>query len=236
MKRILLTAAIATLLLTGCAGQAPVAAGGGPAPVPAITTRGVGTVTGTPDTLTVVLGVVTRGPSAAGTLEDNNARAAALIETLETRGVTDEDLQTSGLSILPTYSDSGRITGYEVTNQVTATLRDISAAGALIDAAADAAGDAVRVQHIAFSLADDGEPRARARADAVRQARTQAEQLAEAAGTGLGPVLSITEVSAGQPIPFAGDAARAQAAASVPIEAGTQEIAVTVEMVHAIDP
>ncbi|MDN5750435.1 MAG: SIMPL domain-containing protein, partial [Pseudonocardia sp.] len=113
MTRILLTAAIATLLLTGCAGPAP-AAGGGPAPVPAITTRGVGTVTATPDTLTIVLGVATRGPSAADALDENNARAAALIETLTARGVADEDIQTSRLSISPTYSDSGRITGYEV--------------------------------------------------------------------------------------------------------------------------
>ncbi|MDN5750328.1 MAG: SIMPL domain-containing protein, partial [Pseudonocardia sp.] len=150
-------------------------------------------------------------------------------------GVADEDIQTSRLSISPTYGDSGRITGYEVHNQVTATLRDISAAGALIDAAVEAAGDAVRVQHIAFSLADDGELRARARAEAVRQARTQAEQLAEAAGTGLGPVLSITEVSAGPPIPFAAEDVRAPSVASVPIEAGTQEVAVTVEVAYAID-
>lgn len=233
MTRTLLTAALVGLLLTGCSGPAAAAAAGaGPAPVPSVTTRGVGTVAGVPDTLTVVLGVATRGASAAEALDDADARAAALIETLRARGVADEDLRTSGLSILPTYGDEGRITGYEVDNQVTATVRDTTAAGALIDAAADAAGDAVRVHRIAFSLTDDGEARARARADAVRLARTQAEQLAEAGETALGPILSITEVTAEAPIPFAADAAVAQ---SVPIAPGTQEITVTVEVVHAIE-
>lgn len=229
MRPLLLATAI--LLLTGCAGPVP----GTPATdTPSITTRGVGTVTGTPDILTVVLGVATRAPDAAGALEDNNARAAALLEVLRGRGVADDDLRTSQLSIFPTYTPDGGIDGYEVSNQVTATLRDVAAAGALIDAAAGAAGDAVRVQQIAFSLDDDSEPRARARADAVGQARTQAEQLAEAAGERLGHVVSITELSADAPIPFAADAAAAQPASAVPIAAGTQDVSVTVEVVHAI--
>lgn len=235
MTRVLLTTALTGLLLTGCSGPVqPVAVPPAEA-VPGVTTRGVGTVAGTPDTLTVVLGVATRGPSAAGALDDNNIRAAALIEVLKGRGVADQDLRTSQLSIFPTYTDNGRINGYEVSNQVTAVLKDTAAAGALIDAAADAAGDAVRVQQITFSLDDDGEPRARARAAAVEQARTQAEQLVEAAGARLGPILSITEVSADPPpVPFAADAALAESAA-VPLEPGTQEVAVTVEVVHAIE-
>ena len=150
------------LLLAGCAsGSTPEL--GRPAP-PSITTRGVGTVAGTPDTLTVVLGVQTRAPSAADALADNNTRATGLLDVLRGRGVADRDLRTSGLSISPTFDTDGRITGYEVTNQVTATLRDVAGAGALIDAAAQAAGDAVRVQQISFGIDDDARPRAEARA------------------------------------------------------------------------
>ena len=85
--RHLLLAATATLLLAGCAGPAP----GAPADTPTVTTRGVGTVTGTPDTLTVVLAVATRAPQAAAALEDNNARATALLDVLRDRGVADDD-------------------------------------------------------------------------------------------------------------------------------------------------
>jgi uncharacterized protein len=219
------------LMLAGCAsGGTPEL--GRPAP-PSITTRGVGTVAGTPDTLRVVLGVQTRAPSAADALADNNTRATGLLDVLRGRGVADRDLRTSGLSISPTFDTDGRITGYEVANEVTATLRDVAGAGALIDAAAQAAGDAVRVQQIAFGIDDDARPRAEARADAVRQAVTQARQLADAAEVGLGPILSITEVTdARPPVPAARMDAAAQAA--VPIEPGTQDVSVSVEVVHAV--
>jgi uncharacterized protein YggE len=171
--------------------------------------------------------------SAADALADNNTRATGLLDVLRGRGVADRDLRTSGLSISPTFENDGRISGYQVSNEVTATLRDIGGAGALVDAAAQAAGDAVRVQQIAFGIDDDAQPRAQARADAVRQAVTQARQLADAAEVGLGPILSITEVTEGMPpVP----AARADAAmqAAVPIEPGTQDVSVTVEVVHAV--
>lgn len=223
-----LAAALAALALTGCAAPAPA----GSAPVPGISARGVGTVTGTPDTLTVELGVSARGPAAVGALQDNTAQATALIDVLRGSGVAEQDLRTSGLSIYPTYSDSGRVTGYEVTNQVTATLRDLAGAGALIDAAAQAAGDAVRVQQITFSLDDDAEQRAAARADAVRRAEAQIAGMADAAGVSAGGLLSITELPAGsEPQPFAADAAEAR---SVPLLPGTQEISVTVEVVRAV--
>jgi uncharacterized protein YggE len=193
----------------------------------------VGTVAGTPDTLTVVLGVATRAASAADALTDDNARTTALLDVLRTHGVSEKDLRTSGLSIAPTFAQDGRITGYEVTNEVTATLHDLAGAGALVDAAARSAGDAVRVQRIGFGIADDAQPRARARADAVGQAVTQARQLADAAHVSLGPILSITEVTGGQPpVPATRDSAGA--AATIPIEPGTQDVSVTVEVVHAL--
>jgi uncharacterized protein len=148
------------------------------------------------------------------------------------RGVAAADLQTSGLSISPTFDDAGGITGYEVDNEVTATLRDIAGAGDLLDASAKAAGDAARIRRISFAIDDDAEPRARARADAVEQARAQARQLADAAQVPLGPILSITEEPAGQPpVPVPADA---RATASVPLEPGSQEVSVVVEVVHRL--
>ena len=220
------------LLLAGCADSATPELGK-PAP-PSVTTRGTGTVRGTPDLLTVELGVHTRARSAADALADNGTRTGGLLDALRGRGVTDADLRTSGLAVGPTYGQDGQVTGYEVTNTVTATLRDLAGAGALIDAATAAAGDAARVQQLRFDLDDDAEPRARARADAVRQAVTQARQLADAAGVTLGPILSITEtVEGAPPSPAARDTAVA-ASAAVPIEPGTQDVAVTVEIVHGL--
>lgn len=237
MKRALLPAVGLLLALAGCAapGQLGSAAPAPGSSAPGISARGVGTVSAPPDTLTVVLGVATNAPAAAVALADNSTRAAALIEVLRGSGVAEEDLRTSGLSIFPSYSPDGTVTGYEVSNQVTATLRDLDGAGALIDAAAQAAGDAVRVQQISFSLDDDSEQRAAARADAVRRAEAQIEQMAEAAGVSPGGLLSITEIPVETgPQPYAADAFAAQEAAAVPLLPGSQDVSVVVEVVRAV--
>src|SRR5690606_23110214 len=121
--------AAATLALAGCSSPATPAPGA-PAP-PAITARATGTVVAAPDTATVVLGVETRDRSATAALTANSERANAVIGVLQGAGVPPEDVRTSELTIHPvTGPETGRITGYEVSNLVTATLRDIAAAGA----------------------------------------------------------------------------------------------------------
>ena len=201
---------------------------------PSITARGVGTVTGVPDVLTINVGVETRADTAAAALEDNNGRTQAVLDLLKREGVAEADLQTADLSIYPTYNDTGtRITGYQVTNSVKVTLRDLGRSGQIIDAAAGAAGDAVRIHGLAFSIDDTSDLYATARADAVRRAKAQAEQLAEAAGVELGAVRTITEA------PIGGQDERLQyaaedAAASAPIQPGTQELLLTVTVVFSI--
>lgn len=224
--------AVAALTLVGCA--TPPAPGILQAGSPGITARGVGQVTGTPDKATIDLAVATRSPNAQAALDQNNQQSGAMREQLKAKGVADADVRTSRLSVDPTFDDAGRrITGYQVTNQVTVTIRDIARAGEIIDAAAQAAGDSVRVQSLSFSIDDDSALLAEARTAAVRKAQEQAKQLAEAAGVSLGTIRSITETSSGPqpPTPYAADAAARQA---VPISPGTQQLSVGVEIVYEI--
>ncbi len=200
-----------------------------------ITAQGVGKVTGTPDVMTISLGVETRASSAKDALEQNNAIAADVIGVLKNSGVDPADLQTSRLSVNPSYGDNNTITGYQVTNSVTAVLRDIAGAGAVIDAVGQKAGNAARVQQLSFSIDDDSALLAAARADAVKQAQKQAKQLADAAGVTLGAVHSIVESSGSVPMPIYATADSAgAAAASVPVEPGSQELSVVVQVVYDI--
>lgn len=225
--------ALGALVLTGCASSGSAAGGVDRA---GITASGVGTVTGTPDVVTLVLGVQTQGPSANGALGANRQQANALITMLKDKGVADADIRTSQLSVSPSYSSGdGRITGYEVTNQVTATLYDIASAGGIVDAAGEAAGDAVRVQQLTFSIKDDSELRAKARADAVKQAQKQARQMAEAAGVQLGRLRSISETPGSTPFPVPLGAAARSDQADTPIQAGNQKLTVAVTVDYDID-
>jgi len=246
MKRILPGVALlafGALFLSGCSNGTTRAAGAATpgvatADVHSVSTRGVGTANGIPDTLTVVIGVQTQGASAKDALDANNQKANALVQVLKSKGVAAKDLQTSQLSIQPTYGEKGQqITGYQVSNMVTAKLHDLARAGALIDSAAAVAGDAVRVQQVAFSIGDDTSVRAQARVQAVEQARAQADQMAKAAGAKLGQIRSITEVPDGGPMPYPSLAALdAGKAASIPIQAGQQELQVTVEVSYDLSP
>jgi uncharacterized protein YggE len=67
------------------------------------------------------------------------------------------------------------------------------------------------------------------RVDAVKDARRKAQQMAEAAGATLGPVMSISEVGrGGGPMPMA--RMQADAAMSVPVAAGTETLSTTVQV------
>lgn len=204
---------------------------------PSITATATGIVSGTPDVLTVQLGVQTQAKTASEALTENNKKAAELIATLAAQGVDKKDVSTSDLSIYPSYNDKGsEITGYQVSNSVTAVLRDVAKAGSVIDAAARAAGDAIRLNQIGFSFADDSELRAQARANAVKDALAQAKQMADAAGVSLGPILSISEnatMNTPQPM-FSMAGAADSARASMPVVSGEQQLAVSVQVVVGI--
>jgi uncharacterized protein len=239
MNRALRTAvvlALGLLVLGGCstpAGATPGPDGNGAAAAPTITARGAGTVRGAPDVATLVLAVQTRDAAAGAALGAAGTGATALVGALERGGVAAADRRTSGLSVTPAFDRNGQVSGYEATTEITATVRDTNAAGALVDAASQAVGDALRVRGITFSIDDDSDLRTRARDDAVRQAQARAHQLATAAGVDLGAVRTIREVPADAAVPYASDAVRA--AAAVPIESGSQELTVVVEITYGID-
>jgi uncharacterized protein YggE len=203
---------------------------------------GTGQATVSPDLLTVVVQVDAGGPSAAAALATDNAEAAGALATFEAGGVQAKDITTSGLSLQPQYAypkGVPTVTGYEVDNTVTATLRDISKSGAIIDAVVGSAGNALQIESIGFSSADPSIAQDRARARAAAQAVTHARALARAAGRSLGPACSLTDQSqAVEPdfdqaaLPSAGNTS----AAEVPISSGQQTQTAQVSLVYSLEP
>jgi uncharacterized protein YggE len=205
---------------------------------PTIVVAGTGDIKGTPDTVTLSLGVQTIGPSAVEALNSNNFSASTLIGTLKQRGVAAKDIQTSNLSVSPNYDKYGHITGYGVSNSVTVTLHGVKGAGAIIDAAANAVGNAITFNGISLSIGDDSSRSliAQARAAAVKQAIDHARQLAAAAGVTLGAVRKIDDTGTEVPQPqyLATNSFARDQAAAVPIEAGSQQLSVNVAVTFAI--
>jgi uncharacterized protein len=203
-----------------------------------ITVNGDGKVTVRPDTASLSLGVQATARTATAALNQANTSAAALIAGLKAAGVGDDDIATSGLSIYPHYNSAGvAVTGYQASNNITVTVRDIAAAGPLIDTAAASAGDHITVGGVSFYVDDVEAAIGAARANAIDNARKRAGEYAAAAGVSVGDVITISEVTVGyQPPMFARMPSKvsAESRSPTPIETGTQDLTVAVTVVYEI--
>jgi uncharacterized protein YggE len=208
---------------------------------PSIAAQGVGRATGVPDVITVGFSLHTQGDSAQQTLSDNSTQTQGVLDALKAQGVEDKEMQTTNVSVGPRYDNRTppRIVGYNADNSFMVKLRDLSKAGAQIDALVGVGGDALQVQGIGYSINDSTALLSQARADAVKRATEQAQQMADAAGIKLGRVRTISEVPLQPGYPFdrfqlSGRGAGGDAAVSVPLAPGSQELTLTVTVVYDI--
>ena len=204
-----------------------------------ISVPGVGRVTVQPDIATLRLGVLVVRPTAAGARESAAVTMTAVLEALGAKGVAKTDLRTALLSLSPVtdYSpESGpRVTGYQAANSVAVTVRDLAQAGALIDAAL--AAGATSMDGLDFTVDDPSAAEEQARKLAMADAERRAETIAQAAGVKLGNVTAVSEGTGGMPVPFPGPRAMAfkAEAADTPVEAGSHEIVISVNVAFAIE-
>lgn len=190
----------------------------------AITVTGSGAAAAVPNRVSFSFGVTTQGKTASATLSANNAEMSRVIAAIKKAGVATKNVQTSSVSLSPRYSQDGDdIIGYSASNSVSATIRGVSKAGAVIDAAVGAGAN--QVYGPSFTRSDEAALYRRALQAAVADARSKALALASAGRVKLGPARSIVEQSSG-PVPVAEKAAAV--AESTPIEPGTQRIQATV--------
>jgi len=206
-----------------------------------LTVQATGQATATPNLLTLNIGVNVSDPTASAALSDANDKAASLSATLEQAGVANADIQTTNFSIQPNFDTKGVITGYQVSNTMLVKLHNLSASGAVIDAAARSAADAIRVNGLTFSVDDTKTVDGTARADGIQVAAAHAHSMAAAAGETIHGVCSITDSTTTYPISqdFAGAATGATAganSASVPVQPGTQQSIAQVTVVYGLSP
>ena len=210
--------------------------------VPTLNANGTGTVYVVPDIAIVSIGVTTRGATAAEALAANSTEMASVIETISGEGVASRDIGTSGFSIYPVYeqrepangveTDPPKIVGYQVTNEVRVTIRDIATSGGILDKVVSAGAN--QVNGITFDSADRQTPADAALADAIADARRQAEIMAKAAGVRLVRIVNINASSGGGPV-YARMEAMAMDAA-VPVMPGQREVNANASVTWEIAP
>ena len=222
----------------GTAHRGPVGPPDCGAGAPKITETGIGTVSITPNVLTLSLDIHTAAPEASRALSENDRAAAAVLHVLTSGGVARRDLQTTDLTIQPDYASTGtKVTGYGVDDTVVAKLRKLSTAGTLIDAAVSAGGNSTRIDSLSFSTTQPLRAQARARGLAVREAVGHARAIAASAGQKIGGICSIddqTATSTTTPLPFQSLGTAAAPSAHVPVESGSETVTARVSVVFAL--
>jgi uncharacterized protein YggE len=196
---------------------------------------GTGEVSGDPDTLTADFAVETTASTIGPALDGATAAATRMRDALVRAGIARADLRTSDFSIGSTVNDHQAITGYTVSQGLTAKIRNLPRAGDVMSAAIAAGGEAARLRGVSFAIENNAALLAEARRKAFADARQKAELYAREAGRPLGRVLAVTETApsfGGPPGQFSPAAMDSR----FPIEPGRQQLAANVTVEWALGP
>ncbi len=205
------------------------------APFPQISVSGEGVVQSAPDMATISLGVTTQGATAAEAMASNSAEVAKVLANLTAVGIEGRDIQTTGLSLNPVWSNydqTQKIESYSAMNSVTVRVRALDALGGVLDAAVK--DGANTLNGLTFGLADPAPALDEARQRAVADAARKAAILAQAAGVKLGRIVNITE-GGGYATPAPMFRAESSMKDAVPVAGGEVALQVNVTILYAIE-
>ena len=202
-----------------------------------VSVTGTGRTTLVPDRFSFTAGVQTTAPTVEEAVNQNNAKIASVITALKKAGATDQEVRTTNFSIFPQQvyeqGQAPRVVGYQASNQVTVTKKEIAVAGRLLQVALNAGVN--ETSGLNFEVSDPARGRDQGLKAAFDDARAKANLLAQAAGRTLGRAMMITEGTEAVPPPrgmaMGVMAAKAEAVSQVPVESGTRELAYTISVV-----
>jgi uncharacterized protein len=239
----ILTIALFTLGISSCSGLS----GGDSAATPVGTNQntglwvtGVGTVTVTPDTAVLALGVQAQALTVSDAQQQAATAMSNVMAALKSQGVADKDIATSLYNITPIYSYDSQtgvqhLDGYSVVNTVTVKVRNVGNTGAVIDAVAAAGGNYTRISSVTLTVDQPDQYNSQARDLAMADALNRAKQLAKLGGLRLGKPTYINESLTAPPqiidYPAAG---KSVPVPTTPISPGQMEITLTVQVVYSM--
>ena len=200
-----------------------------------ITVSATGKITVVPDVARLNLGVTATKSTVKAAREAGAKAMTDIIAALKALGIADADIQTTNLSLYPQYGSgpTPKVVGYQISEQLQVTVRDIDKAGDAVDAAT--ANGATDVNGISFEVADPVKAQNDARAAAVEAARVSAQSMASAGHVSLGAVVSITDATTPiSPMYYAYGAKAGAADTATPVQPGTQDLSAMVTVVFEI--
>lgn len=212
-----------------------------------ITVQGSGQATLPPDVARVSFTVENTAATVALAQAATTKQANAALDFVKEQKVAEKDVKTLSYTISPQYSypnpcplgsmcpvygGAPKIIGYQVSETIQVTIRDLAAVGALLGGLGE-----LEVQNVsgpAFALDDSTAGYDAARADAIKKAKAQAALLSKQLGVRLGKIVSFSESSGGYPYPMygygmgMGGDAREKASPNIPTGENTYNASVSI--------
>lgn len=246
--RIALIGALSILALFLLAETINIAANFGRSGVPAtdtITVQGDGQATMPPDVARISFTVDNTSATVAEAQDATTKQANTALGFVKGQGVAEKDVKTLSYNISPQYSypnpctygticpdyyRSPKITGYQVSQTVQVTMRDLSKVGEMLGGLGK-----LEVQNVngpAFALDDSTAGYGAARADAINKAKVQGELLAKQLGVKLGKIVNFSESSGNYPYPMmyglGGGVSEKSAVPDIPVGENTYNASVSI--------
>lgn len=193
-----------------------------------------GKVSRVPDVAIISAGVQTQAASASEAIAQNAARMERVRAALKRAGIADRDIQTASISLNPDYryadNQPPQLTGYRASNTLSVTFRDLKRTGAILDALVREGANQLNGPSLTIDKPEQAYDEARVRA--IADGRARAETYARALNMRVVKLISVSESGASMPGPMPIAYARAADAAMpvTKIEAGEQDVEVSVSM------
>jgi uncharacterized protein len=220
------------------------------AQVNTITVNGKGESVSKPDIATFSFTVTENAKTVVEAQNAATAKIDAALKSIRVGGVADKDIKTTSYNINPHYdyqdgvcvqggicrTGKSVLTGYDVSETISIKIRNLDKAGVLF-ASIGSAG-VQNVDSLSFSIDDVETVKAAARAIAIDDAKTKAQELAKELGVSIVRIVNFSDQS-NSPFPMYADsmsmkAVAAPMAAAPQIPAGEQKVTSNVSITYEI--
>lgn len=214
-----------------------------------------GKVLAKPDIAKIVIGIITQGEKAETVQKENNEKMEEVIAFVKKQGVAEDDIKTTSYTLTPQYdynwcheaqettyriSCPPKIVGYQLSQGATIKIRDFEKINTIIGGLSEKGVN--QISNVSFEIDDPEAYKNEARIQALNKIEERAKILSAKTNIRLGKIINISEGSSIYPIyrtletekAMAGSAEDSAVSSQAPIESGTEEISITLNVIYEL--
>src|SRR3989338_2376618 len=156
---------------------------------------GEGKVVAKPDIAKISLSIVTDALTSKTAQDENSKKSKTVTDYLKKQNIDDKDIKTTGYNIYPQYKypqygGQPTVTGYQVNQSMEVRIRDLDKVSNILDGIV--ASGANQVSQLSFEIDNPDALKSEARAKAIADAKSKANELKSQVGISLGKIINFS--------------------------------------------